>query len=136
MDHFHHRDGRLWCEDVPLSALAEACGTPLYVYSSRTVRDHVRRIREAFAEFSPLVCYAVKANGNRALLELAKREGTGFDIVSEGELRRVLAVGADPSTVVFSGVGKTEDEMKAALEAEVLLFNGESEEELDVLSPG
>jgi diaminopimelate decarboxylase len=134
MDHFHHRDGQLWCEEVPLAALADEVGTPAYVYSAQTVRDHLRRIREAFAELSPLVCYAVKANSNQALLDLARGEGAGFDIVSEGELRRVLAAGADPATIVFSGVGKTEAEMLAALRAGVLLFNVESEEELDVLS--
>jgi diaminopimelate decarboxylase len=133
MDHFRHREGELWCEDVPLSALAAEVGTPAYVYSARTVRDHVRGIREAFASMDPLVCYAVKANSNLALLEIAREEGTGFDIVSEGEMRRALAAGADPQKIVFSGVGKTEEEMEAALRAGVLLFNVESEEELDVL---
>jgi diaminopimelate decarboxylase len=134
MDHFHHRDGEIWCEDVPLAAVAEEVGTPAYVYSAATVREHVRRIREAFAELEPLVCYAAKANENLALLRIAREEGAGFDIVSEGELRRVLAAGAAPETVVFSGVGKTEEEMEAALEAGVLLFNVESEEELEVLA--
>ena len=133
MDHFQHRDGETWCEDVPLSALAAEVGTPAYVYSSRTVRDHVRRIRAAFASMDPLICYALKANGNVALLKIAREEGTGFDIVSEGELRRALAAGADPAKIVFSGVGKTEEEMAAALTAGVLLFNVESEEELEVL---
>ena len=72
MDHFHHRDGELWCEDVPLAALAEEVGTPAYVYSAATVRDHVRRVREAFAELDPLVCYAAKANENLALLKIAR----------------------------------------------------------------
>jgi diaminopimelate decarboxylase len=134
MDYFHTKDGELWCEDVPLAALAEEVGTPAYVYSARTVREHVRRIREAFAAQSPMICYAVKANGNLALLRLAREEGAGFDIVSEGELRRALAVGADPSTIVFSGVGKTEEEMRAGLDAGILAFNVESEEEAEVLA--
>jgi diaminopimelate decarboxylase len=134
MDWFRHKDGELWCEDVPLGPLAEQVGTPAYVYSARTVRDHVTRIREAFAATKPLVCYAVKANANLALLEIARKAGTGFDIVSEGELRRVLAVGADPKKVVFSGVGKTDDEMAFALETGILMFNVESEEELEALA--
>jgi diaminopimelate decarboxylase len=134
MDYFHHREGELWCEEVPLAEIARAVGTPAYVYSARTVREHLRRIREAFRDLSPLVCYAVKANSNLALLKIAVQEGAGFDIVSEGELRRALAAGAPASTIVFSGVGKTEEEMAAALQAGVLLFNVESEEELEVLA--
>ncbi len=134
MDHFAHRGGRLFCEDVSLDRLADAVGTPAYVYSTATVRHHVRRIREAFQGLDPLVCYAAKANGNLALLRLFVAEGCGFDIVSGGELERVLLAGADASKVVFSGVGKTEREMEAALAAGVLLFNVESEEEMDVLA--
>jgi diaminopimelate decarboxylase len=133
LDHFHHRDGELWCEEVPLTRLAEKVGTPAYVYSARTVRDHVRRIGEAFAALKPLICYALKANNNLALLEIARKAGTGFDIVSEGELRRVLAVKADPKKIVFSGVGKTDEEMAFALKAGILLFNVESEEEVEAL---
>ena len=133
MDHFHHRDGELWCEGVPLARLAEEVGTPAYVYSAQTVRDHIRRIREAFASLSPMVCYALKANSNLALLKVAREEGTGFDIVSEGELRRVLAVKADPKKIVFSGVGKTDEEMAFALKTGILMFNVESEEEVDAL---
>jgi diaminopimelate decarboxylase len=91
-------------------------------------------VKEAFGELDPLICYASKANENLALLRIARQEGAGFDIVSEGELRRALAAGADPDTIVFSGVGKTEEEMTAALEAGVLLFNVESEDELTVLA--
>jgi diaminopimelate decarboxylase len=133
VDHFRFRDGELWCEDVPLAALAAKVGTPAYVYSAATVRDHVRRIREAFASLKPLICYALKANGNLALMDLARQEGTGFDIVSEGELRRALAVKADPRKIVFSGVGKTDDEMAFALKTGILMFNVESEEEVDAL---
>ena len=133
MDHFHHRDGELWCEQVPLAALARTVGTPAYVYSAATVRDHVRRIREAFAALKPLVCYALKANGNLALLDIARQEGTGFDIVSQGELKRALAVKADPRKIVFSGVGKTDEEMAFALKTGILMFNVESEAEVDAL---
>jgi diaminopimelate decarboxylase len=134
MDHFHHRDGCLHAEGVPLDLLAEEVGTPAYVYSSATVRDHFRRLREAFAAFDPLVCYAVKANGNLALLDLLRREGAGFDIVSGGELERLLALGVPGERIVFSGVGKTEAEMEAGLAARILAFNVESEEETAVLS--
>lgn len=134
VDHFHHKDGRLWCEETPLDRLAEAVGTPAYVYSERTIVDHLRRIRAAFAEADPLICYAVKACGNLAILSLVRREGAGFDVVSGGELRRVLSVGADPRTIVFAGVGKTEKEMEEALAAGILLFNVESEEETEALA--
>ncbi len=133
MDRFHHHDGRLWCEDVPLDALAREVGTPAYVYSTRTVRDHVDGIRKAFGDLDPLICFAAKANGNLALLNVLREAGTGFDIVSEGELQRVLAAGADPSRIVFSGVGKTESEVMAGLEAKLLMFNVESEAELDLI---
>ena len=134
MDYFAHKDGRLWCEDVPLDALASAVGTPAYVYSTRTVVEHVRKIRAAFAEFDPLVCFALKANSTLALLDVVKREGAGFDVVSVGELRRALSVGAKPSTIVFAGVGKTSAEMEEALDAGILLFNVESEAEVEVLA--
>jgi diaminopimelate decarboxylase len=134
LDHFHHQDGRLLCEDVPLLAIADAVGTPAYVYSKRTILDHVQRLREAFAPLDPLICYAMKANPNLALLELFVEAGTGFDIVSGGELGRALTVGADPAKIVFSGVGKTEAEMAAAMSAGVLMFNVESEEELEILA--
>jgi diaminopimelate decarboxylase len=134
VDYFLHKDGRLWCEDVPLDRLAEEVGTPAYVYSRRTVAEHVRKLREAFAELDPLVCYALKANGNLAVLDLVRREGAGFDVVSGGELRRALAVGAKPSMIVFAGVGKSVPEMEEALRAGILLFNVESEEEVEVLA--
>jgi len=134
VDHFDHRDGRLWCERVPLEALAVEVGTPAYVYSAATMRDHVTRLREAFDDLDPLVCYAVKANGNLAVLDLLRKAGCGFDIVSGGELRRVQAVGADAGCVVFSGVGKSVAEMTEGLKSGVLMFNIESAEELEVLA--
>lgn len=133
MDSFEHRDGRLHCEQVPLDALAAEVGTPAFVYSASTIRDHAQRLYEAFAEVDPLICYAAKANSNLAVLGLLAEAGCGFDIVSGGELARVMLAGADASKVVFSGVGKTEDEMEAAIKAGVLMFNVESEEELEVL---
>jgi len=134
VDYFRHHDGRLWCEDVALDRLAAEVGTPAYVYSKRTVVEHVRKLRAAFAEFDPLVCFALKSNGNLALLDVVRREGCGFDVVSGGELRRVRAVGAKPSSVVFAGVGKTVAEMEEAIEAGILFFNVESEEEVEVLA--
>ena len=119
---------------MPLDALARSVGTPAYVYSASTMRHHVAALKQAFVGFDPLICYAVKANSNLAVLKLLAGEGCGFDIVSGGELRRVQAVSADAGRVVFSGVGKTEVEMQAALEAGVLMFNVESEEELEVLA--
>ena len=134
MDHFESRHGQLSCEQVPLSVLAEAVGTPAYVYSASTMRDHVRGLRQAFAGLDPLICFAVKANPNLAVLRLLHEAGCGFDIVSGGELGRAQAVGADPATIVFSGVGKSEAEMEAGIRAGVLMFNVESEEELEILA--
>ena len=134
MDYFSHHDGRLHCEGIPLDALAEAVGTPAYVYSKRTVVEHLRKIRESFAEVDPLICFALKANSNLALLDVVRREGAGFDVVSSGELRRALSVGAKANTIVFAGVGKTREEMAEALRAGILLFNVESEEEVEVLA--
>jgi diaminopimelate decarboxylase len=134
VDFFAHKDGRLFCEGVPLDRLAEEVGTPAYVYSRRTIVEHLRRVKAAFAEFDPLVCFALKANHNLAVLDVVRQEGAGFDVVSVGELRRALSVGARPETIVFAGVGKTEDEMAEALRAGILLFNVESEEEVEVLA--
>ena len=134
MDYFSHHDGRLWCEGVPLDELAGAVGTPAYVYSKRTVVEHLRKIQAAFKEADPLVCFALKANSNLALLDVVRREGAGFDVVSSGELNRALSVKARPETIVFAGVGKTREEMAEALKAGILFFNVESEEEVEVLA--
>ncbi|MHC4598939.1 MAG: diaminopimelate decarboxylase [Planctomycetota bacterium] len=130
MDRFDHRDDRLFCEAVPVADLAERFDTPLYVYSAGTVRDHFRRILDAFADVSPLVCYSVKANSNLAILKILHDEGAGFDIVSGGELFRVQAVGGDPARIVFAGVGKTDEEIAEGVDFGLLAFNVESEEEL------
>jgi len=129
-DYFHYQQDRLFVENVPLSDIAQRFGTPCYVYSHAALADGVRRFEEALAGCSHQVCYAVKANSSLAVLNLFARMGAGFDIVSGGELRRVLAAGGDVSKVVFSGVGKTAAEMRQALEAGILCFNVESEAEL------
>jgi diaminopimelate decarboxylase len=133
MDHFDYRDGVLYAEDVPLTRIAEEFGTPCYVYSRATLARHFRAYTEALGSHPHLICYAVKANSNLAVLGLLARLGAGFDIVSVGELERVLAAGGDPARVVFSGVAKQEAEMARALEAGIKCFNVESRPELERL---
>ena len=130
MNTLHRLDGRLHLEGVALDTLAERFGTPLYVYSRQALENAYQAYADAFAQTPHLICYAVKANSSLAILNLFARLGAGFDIVSGGELARVLAAGGDPGKVVFSGVGKTADEMRAALEAGILCFNVESASEL------
>jgi diaminopimelate decarboxylase len=130
---FTYIDGELHAERVPLAAVAAQFGTPCYVYSRAALEGAYREYDEAFAGVDHLVCYALKANSNLAILGLFARLGSGFDIVSGGELARVLAAGGDPRKTVFSGVGKTEREMRAALDAGILCFNVESESELERL---
>jgi len=134
MDHFNYRDGELYAEDVAVSAIAERFGTPAYVYSRATLERHYKAYDEALRGREHLVCYAVKANSNLAVLNVLARLGSGFDIVSAGELERVLRAGGDAGKVVFSGVGKQEWEMRRALEAGVRCFNVESDTELDRLN--
>ncbi|WP_303907755.1 diaminopimelate decarboxylase [Thiohalomonas denitrificans] len=134
MDHFGYRTGRLYAEDVDLSEVAARYGTPAYVYSRATIERHWRAFDAALAGVEHMVCYAVKANSNLAVLGLMARLGSGFDIVSVGELERVLVAGGDPSKVVFSGVGKREEEMRRALEVGIRCFNVESESELEHLN--
>lgn len=133
MNHFTYRKRVLHAEEVPLAAIADAVGTPVYVYSSATLRRHFRVVTEAFGEHPHLVCYAVKANSTLAVLRLLAEQGSGFDIVSGGELARVKAAGGEAGKVVFAGVGKTADEMAQALAAGILFFNVESAEELELL---
>ena len=133
MDHFEYRDGRLFAEEVPVADIAATVGTPCYIYSRATIERHWRAFDHAFADHPHLVCYAVKANSNLAVLNVLARLGSGFDIVSVGELERVLAAGGDPGKVVFSGVGKRRDELERALEAGIHCFNVESEVELVLL---
>jgi diaminopimelate decarboxylase len=133
MDYFEYRDGTLFAEDVNVTELAKEYGTPAYVYSRATIERHYKAFDDALSSVSHLVCYAVKANSNLAVLNVLARLGSGFDIVSGGELERVLAAGGDASKIVFSGVGKTPEEMKRALEVGIYCFNVESESELDAL---
>jgi diaminopimelate decarboxylase len=130
---FHYRDGHLYCEDVDLTRVATEFGTPIYVYSAGTILDHYSRLDEALAPLDHLICYAAKANSNRAILKLLVHAGAGFDIVSGGELFRVLAAGGDPAKCTFAGVGKSADEIEYALEQRVYSFNVESEAELDAI---
>lgn len=133
MKFFSRHDSELCVESVPLSRIAEEFGTPCYVYSHAALTAAYQSFESAFAERDHLICYAVKANSSLAILNLFARLGAGFDIVSGGELARVLAAGGDAKKVVFSGVGKTADEMRQALEAGILCFNVESESELERL---
>ena len=134
MNHFNRIDGILHAESVPLSRIAQDVGTPVYIYSRATFERHFRVFDAAFAEVDHLVCFAVKACSNIAILQTLAQLGSGFDIVSEGELARVLHAGGNPAKIVFSGVGKTEREMEKALQAGILCFNVESLAELHQLS--
>jgi diaminopimelate decarboxylase len=134
MEDFSYRDGALCAENVALSVIAERHGTPCYVYSRAALERHWHAFDRAFAGRPHLVCYAVKANSNLAVLHVLARLGSGFDIVSAGELERVLAAGGDPAKIVFSGVGKREDEMRCALEVGIRCFNVEVSGELDRLN--
>ncbi|MGF1634132.1 MAG: diaminopimelate decarboxylase [Phycisphaerae bacterium] len=130
MDHFNYRDGQLFCEDVPADDIAGQFDTPCYVYSKATLLHHYRQIAEAFAELEPTICYSIKANGNLSICRLFAEAGCGFDVTSGGELYRALAAGGDPKKIIYAGVGKTDDEIRAALEAGIAAFNIESEAEI------
>ena len=134
MNHFQYRDGILYAEDVPVAEIAKAVGTPFYVYSTATLERHYRVFSEAFGDVDAMVCYAMKANSNQAVLKTLGRLGAGVDVVSVGELHRALAAGIPASRIMFSGVGKTAQEMDVALEAGIYCFNVESEPELEVLN--
>lgn len=133
MDYFHYRQGELFAEDVAVAEIAGTVGTPCYIYSRATIERHWRAFDQAFGDHPHLICYAVKANGNLAVLNLLAQLGSGFDIVSSGELERVVRAGGDPTKVVFSGVGKRRDELEHALELGIRCFNVESEAELMLL---
>jgi diaminopimelate decarboxylase len=134
MDHFHYHGAHLHAEDVSLKEIAERFGTPCFVYSRATLERHWRAFDKAFGDHPHLICYAVKANANLAVLNVLARLGSGFDIVSVGELERVIAAGGDPAKTVFSGVGKRVDEMRRALEVGIRCFNVESLSELERLN--
>lgn len=130
MDYFVYREGELYCEEVPVGRIAEQAGTPTYVYSAGTFREHYTRLSAAFGELNPTVCYSIKSCGNLHILRLLAGLGAGMDVVSGGELYRALKAGADPAKIVYAGVGKTDAEINEALDAKIGLFNIESEAEL------
>ncbi len=133
MHSFHYREGRLLCEEVDVARAAEEFGTPLYLYSASTILDHYRRLDAALRDWDHLICYAAKANSNGAILKLLADVGAGFDIVSGGELFRVLHAGGDAGKCTFAGVGKSREEMEYALTQGVYTFNVESEAELELI---
>ncbi len=134
MDHFNYRNHELYCEDVRVADLAARYGTPLYIYSKATITHHLDTLNKAFKALNPLVCYSVKANSNLGILKVVGEHGDGFDVVSGGELGRVLKAGGTADRTVFAGVGKTDSEIAAAIQAGVLMFNVESEEELAAIN--
>ena len=133
MDHFHYKEGQLFAEEVALKDVADAYGTPTFVYSRATLERHANAYINSFKTMSGLVCFSVKALSNISILKTLKKSGCGFDIVSGGELHRALLAGADPKKIIFSGVGKSKEEMTAGIEANILSFNVESQQELQRL---
>jgi diaminopimelate decarboxylase len=134
MNHFEYRNGEMFAEGVAVKRIAREVGTPAYIYSLATLKRHYRVFDQAFATVPHIVCFSVKANSNLTLLRTFAKEGSGFDIVSGGELFRALKAGGDPKKIVFSGVGKKKDEIEYALNSEILMFNVESEDELIALN--
>src|SRR5882757_344886 len=134
MHHFAYRAGAMHAEEVDLAGLAQAVGTPFYCYSTATLERHYRVFADAFADVPALVCYAMKANSNQAVIATLARLGAGADVVSGGELKRALAAGVAADKIVFSGVGKTVAELAQAVDAGILCINVESEPELEALS--
>ena len=134
MDHFHYKEGQLFAEEVALKDVADTYGTPTFVYSKATLERHANAYINSFETMSGLVCFSVKALSNISILKTLKKSGCGFDIVSGGELHRALLAGANPKKIIFSGVGKSKEEMAAGIEANILSFNVESQQELHRLS--
>ena len=134
MDHFHYKEGQLFAEEVALKDVADTYGTPTFVYSKATLERHANAYINSFETMSGLVCFSVKALSNISILKTLKKSGCGFDIVSGGELHRALLAGADPKKIIFSGVGKSKEEMASGIEANILSFNVESQQELQILS--
>ena len=134
MNYFHYKHDKLWCEEVPVTDIASAVGTPFYLYSQRTLKHHFRVFDAAFSGVPHITCFAVKSNSNIAVLRIFVIEGSGVDIVSGGELYRALQAGVDTRKVVYSGVGKKVDEIEYALKLDILMFNAESSQELEVIN--
>ena len=134
MNYFQYRDQALFCEEIPVEQIAREVGTPFYLYSHRTLRHHFRVFDSAFEEIPHIVCFSAKSNPNTSILHLFAREGGGIDIVSGGELYRALKAGVDPGKVVYSGVGKRDDEIDYALKTGILMFNVESVQELESIN--
>src|SRR5216684_5311787 len=134
MDHFHYRNRILHCEEVPVRALADIYGTPLFIYSKKTLLHHLNQLQRAFAPLQPLICYSLKTNPNLSICRLMAENGAGFDVTSGGELFRALKAGGTGPRIVFAGVGKTDAELRYGLENNVLMFNVESEAELMALA--
>ncbi len=133
MDYFSYKDGQLWAENVPVRQIAEQVGTPVYIYSRATFLDHLQKVQNAYSDIDTTICYSIKACGNINILKFMAQAGSGFDIVSGGELFRAMQSGADPSKIVYAGVGKTDGEITDALKAGIAYFNIESENELENL---
>src|SRR6185436_17494569 len=131
MHDFRYVDGKLYCERVSIESLVKKFGTPLYIYSQKTLSDHYQKLDTALSQLDHLICFAMKSNSNQAVLRVLANLGSGFDIVSEGELRRVVAAGGNPKKCVFAGVGKSENEIAYALNQGIYSFNVESEPELE-----
>ncbi|HCN19582.1 MAG: diaminopimelate decarboxylase [Planctomycetes bacterium GWA2_50_13] len=130
-EHFIYRDGALYCEDVKVEDIVRGVGSPAYIYSEKSVLDHYHELENAFKEAGPLICFSVKSNSNISILKLLADAGSGFDVVSGGELYRVLKAGGRPSKIVFAGIGKNTREIQYALDLDIFVFNVESREELD-----
>ncbi len=133
MHRFSYRNGELWCEGVRVEEVARKAGTPLYLYSTNTILDHYRKVKQAFHPVNGLICFALKSNSNLAVARLLAKAGSGFDVVSGGELRRALKAGADPRKIVFASVGKTPEEIALAVKSRILFFNVESAPELEAI---
>jgi len=131
MDHFNYKNGELYCEGVPAETIAREVGTPTYVYSKATLLHHYRQVRDAFAPLHPTVCYSIKSNGNINLCKTLAAEGCGFDVTSGGELFRAMQAGGDPKKIIYAGVGKTDDEIRDAINVGIAAFNIESEAEIE-----
>ena len=134
MDHFEFRNNELWCDGVRVEDIAAQYGTPVYVYSYATLHDHFQRMQQAFAPLDPLICYSIKSCQNLTICRKLKKLGSGFDVVSGGELHRALQIGANPADIVYAGVGKSDAEIDAALLADIGYFNVESESEMGVIA--